>query len=77
MKINYLQLAATIILGFTLIPKYGIVAAGIIASIAYLLSVIYQIVVFIKISKTKFIEFIPNKADYNYLKSEFETFRKK
>jgi len=74
---SLIGLAATIILGFTLIPRYGIVAAGIIASIAYLLSVIYQIVVFIKISKTTFIEFIPNKTDFNYLKSEFETFRKK
>ncbi len=69
---SIIGLLVTMSLGFTLIPKYGIIAAAIIASAAYLSSVIYQIIVFIKISNSKFKEFIPQKNDFIYIKSEFQ-----
>lgn len=71
MKINYLQLAATLILDFTLIPTYSFLTAGVTTSIVYLLGVICQTIVFIKILKTKVIDL----AAYYNIKSEFKIFR--
>ncbi len=69
---SIIGLVVTLTLGFIFIPKFGIIAAAIIASTAYFSSVIYQIIVFIKTSNSKIKEFIPHKDDFIYLRSELK-----
>ncbi len=67
---SVIGLVVTASLGFTLIPRFGIIAAGLVASAAYFSSVVYQVIVFAKISNSKIKEFIPNKFDIQYFKTE-------
>lgn len=63
----------TFILGFTLIPRYGIIGAGITASVSYLSSTIYQLIIFVKITKVKAKDFLIKKSDYYLFKREMKT----
>ncbi len=60
----------TIFLSFMLIPKYGFVGAGITTSLAYTTALIYQVIIFTKITQTKLTAFIPQKQDFDFLKHE-------
>ncbi|MBW6492173.1 MAG: polysaccharide biosynthesis C-terminal domain-containing protein [Lentimicrobium sp.] len=57
-------LAFTLILGFTLIPILGITGAGITSSAAYTASMMYQYIVFKKLTSTPFSRFIPTFDDF-------------
>ncbi|MFH1121541.1 MAG: polysaccharide biosynthesis C-terminal domain-containing protein [Bacteroidota bacterium] len=54
----------TLILGFTLIPYLGIIGAGITASAAYTAGMLYQLIVFIKISGAKWRSVWPFGKDF-------------
>jgi len=64
----------TLTFGLMLIPKIGIAGAGITASISYTASVIYQLLVFMKINKVVISDFYFKKADIMNIKSEIERF---
>lgn len=59
-------LVFTLVLGFTLIPRYGLIGAGITSSISYLSGTIYQLIVFMKITGVKWRGFIPDKTDVHF-----------
>jgi O-antigen/teichoic acid export membrane protein len=58
----------TLIFGFTLIPVYGIIGAGITATISYFSSLVYQIIVFKRLTRTTLQVFLISRADYNLMK---------
>jgi O-antigen/teichoic acid export membrane protein len=62
---------ATLLFGILLIPEYGIMGAGITASISYSLSTIYQYALFCKMTPSRFGEFLPKKNDWAVIKDEF------
>jgi O-antigen/teichoic acid export membrane protein len=68
-----LGLLFTIILGFALIPSFGIIGAGLTASLSYMSSMIYQAIMFKRITGTKWSKYLPVKNDFNRLKYEFES----
>jgi O-antigen/teichoic acid export membrane protein len=60
----------TVVLGFTLIPKMGLIGAGITASISYTASVVYQWFVFIRMTDTPLKRFLLTKEDFLLIKRE-------
>ncbi|HOI88156.1 MAG TPA: polysaccharide biosynthesis C-terminal domain-containing protein, partial [Lentimicrobium sp.] len=62
-------LAFTVVLGFSLIPAYGLTGAGITASAAYLAGTIYQMVAFSRLTNTRLREYIPGRRDAGRIKS--------
>lgn len=67
----------TLVVGFTLIPKYGINGAAITASFSYLVSLIFQMIVFTHITKTKIRDYIPKKDDMQFFVNEVRRIVKK
>ena len=67
----------TVALGFTLIPAMGIVGAGITSSLAYSASMLYQFIVFKKMSSTPLAHFIPGKEDAVKIKELWKELRQK
>ena len=65
-------LVATLIIGFSIIPVYGLVAAGITASATYVMVGIYLFTRFLKISGSKPKEFLFKKSDWNFLIKEMQ-----
>jgi len=63
-------LVLTLIFGFTLIPEFGILGAGITASISYFASASYQLIVFMKITKTLAGNFLLSGDDISFIKNE-------
>ncbi len=57
----------TIGAGLLLVPQYGLVGAALCASLAYGASALYQTVVFMRITNTRFTELWPNRADVQRL----------
>ncbi|MCF8233725.1 MAG: oligosaccharide flippase family protein [Bacteroidales bacterium] len=55
---------------FILIPWLGIIGAGLAASAAYLASMIYHLILFVKMSGAKGKEFLPGKDDWQVLRTE-------
>ncbi len=60
---SLIGLVFTLILGFTIIPLYGLAGAGLTSSISYLSGTIYQIVIFMTLTHVKWRGFIPDRAD--------------
>lgn len=60
-------LVFTLILGFTLIPSLGVTGAGITASVAYTAGMLYQLMVFMKISGAKWQSLISFRADFSMI----------
>ena len=60
---------ATLLLGFSLIPKYGLPGAAITASIAYCASTVYQISVFKRLTGARLRHFLPSAADVDRLRT--------
>ena len=56
-------LVFTFIAGFILIPRIGLYGAAITASISYFTMVVFQLILFLKLSKTKMSELLINKDD--------------
>jgi len=57
----------TLILGFLLIPKFGILGAGITTSTSYFISAIYLFIIFVKKTNVKIVDFVIRKSDFNYI----------
>lgn len=62
----------TVALGFMLIPKMGLAGAGITASVSYTASMLYQLIVFIRIAKVSPKEFLITNADIIFLRKELK-----
>jgi len=58
----------TIIFGFTLIPVYGITGAGLTATISYFSSLVYQIIVFKRLTGTTLSDLLINRSDFTLVK---------
>lgn len=65
-------LVATLAVGFSIIPLYGLVAAGITSSVTYLVIAAYLFNRFLKLSGAKKEEFYFRKRDYYFLKREIQ-----
>lgn len=64
---SFIGLGFTLILGFFLIPKLGIVGAGLTSSLSYLVCTIYQMIIFLRTTPTKLKELLPNKKDMYFI----------
>lgn len=64
-------LVVTIAVGLLIIPRWGLMGAGITASIAYIAGALYQLFVFLRISNARFKELWINREDLNLLRNEF------
>lgn len=58
-----LGLTSLVIAGYLIIPRYGLVAAGLATSFSYIVALVYQLFVFRKLSGLGWVAFIPNKTD--------------
>jgi O-antigen/teichoic acid export membrane protein len=63
-------LATLLVAGFLLIPAFGIVGAGVAASVAYSATVIYQLYVFSHRHNFHVYELIPTKKDFIFIRNE-------
>lgn len=66
-------LVFTVVLGFTLIPAWGLVGAGVTASISYLGSMIYQFIVFKHKTGVLYRSFVPTGKDFVKVKEEIKS----
>lgn len=66
-------LTFTVFLGFTLIPVWGLTGAGITASVSYMSSMVYQLIVFKHISGISYRSFIPTRNDFAKVKTEVKS----
>ena len=64
----------TVVLGFLLIPRFGIIGASITASISYTASMIYQFIIFSRMSHLGIKDFILTKGEIKLLVSETRNF---
>jgi len=60
----------TIILGLLFIPRFGIIGAGIVASISYTMAALYQLAVFFRYSKLKATDFLLKKEELLMVRNE-------
>jgi O-antigen/teichoic acid export membrane protein len=58
-----LGLVLTVVLGFVLIPKYGLLGAAGTATAAYVANGLYQATVFARITATHWVQWLPRAAD--------------
>ncbi len=70
-------LVFTLIFAFILIPEYGIIGAGITATLAYSASAVYQLIIFVRITKLKLPEFLITKKDIKFFIDEVKKVRAK
>ena len=70
-------LVFTLIFVFILIPEYGIIGAGITATLAYSASAFYQLIVFVRITKIKLPELLLTKNDIKFFIDEVKKVRAK
>jgi O-antigen/teichoic acid export membrane protein len=70
-------LVFTIVLGLLLIPRMGVIGAGIAASASYSAATVYQVIVFIRTSGFRGRDFILTMSDIRRLKTELLNLRKK
>jgi len=62
----------TLTFGFILIPKIGIVGAGITASVSYMMTLLYQLIMFSRITKLTVRELFVTRADFVFLLTEIK-----
>jgi O-antigen/teichoic acid export membrane protein len=62
----------TLTFGFILIPKIGIVGAGITASVSYMMTLLYQLIMFSRITNLSVKELMVRKADFDFLLTEIK-----
>lgn len=67
----------TVILGFTLIPRFGLTGAGFTASFSYLAGMLYQFFIFKKNTHVRWMDFVPGKKDVLLINSEIKEMFKK
>ena len=61
-------LVFTLLLSFLLVPSYGITGAGISASVAYAVSTVFQLVVFVRVAGIKASDFLIHKDEFQALR---------
>lgn len=69
-------LVTLLLAGSILIPLYGIVGAAVSTSIAFTAMLIFSLSVFMRQTSTTFLELIPNRNDWEYLKLKYKDRRK-
>lgn len=69
---SIIGLMFTIVLGFTLIPWLGLYGAGITASISYLSSMIYQLLIFKNRTRVQWKDFFPSIDDFRQIRKELK-----
>ena len=62
----------TLSTGLILIPHYGIKGAAFTATLSYSFSLIFQMIVFRIITKTKLSEYIPDRSDFIFFRNELK-----
>ncbi len=62
----------TLVLGLILIPRFGLIGAGITASVSYFVSAVYAFIVFMKFTNTGLREFLITKNDYYFIIKEIK-----
>ncbi|MCX6272056.1 MAG: polysaccharide biosynthesis C-terminal domain-containing protein [Bacteroidetes bacterium] len=67
-------LVFTLALGFWLIPVFGLMGAGITASVSYLSALVFQVIMFIRIARPSLKEFNFSKEDYTMIRDEIMNF---
>ncbi len=65
-------LVFTLVLGLIFIPLFGLEAAGLTASVAYLMNLIYLVAVFARKTKSGWKDFMLDTADIRYFRQEFK-----
>ena len=70
-------LVFTIVGGYVLIPKIGLIGAGISASISYTMATIYQVIVFARFARLKMKDLMVTKAEISMLRTEIKKVMKK
>lgn len=69
-------LVTLLLAGSILIPLYGIVGSAVSTSIAFTAMLIFSLSVFMRQTSTTFLELIPNRNDWEYLKLKYKDRRK-
>lgn len=69
---SIIGLVFTLVLGLLLIPEYGLIGAGITASVAYFFTAFYQFIIFIIYSKIRLKEFMIRIQDFKFLIREIK-----
>ena len=64
----------TVVAGIIIIPRYGILGAGITATFSYLAITIYQLAIFCRQTSTGLSEFLPNRDDLALIREEIRKF---
>lgn len=64
-------LITLLIVGYLLIPTSGAAGAAISCSIAYSVMLIFSIIIFIRLTHTRAVEFLPNRSDWDFFKKRF------
>ena len=67
----------TVALGFWLIPVYGLIGAGVTASVSYLASLVYQFVLFVRMARPDWKEFLLTRDDIHLVTNEIRLFLKR
>ena len=67
-----LGLIFTVTFGFLLIPRYGIIGAGVTASVSYSIAMLYQFVVFFRQQKGSLKELLISRSDISMIRSEMQ-----
>lgn len=62
----------TLILGFTLIPVYGLTGAGAVASVAYTAGMLYQVIIYLRISGARWKNLTIRISDFRTLKAQLK-----
>ena len=65
-------LVFTVLLGLVLIPKYGIMGAGISATVSYTFQTLYQFIIFSRMTKLKLRDFMLTGTEIRLLISELK-----
>jgi O-antigen/teichoic acid export membrane protein len=62
-------LVCTLVFGYWLIPAYGLTGAAITASVAYSANAFYQMVVFLRVTRSALRDLLPRPSDLGLLRS--------
>lgn len=64
---SFTGLIILIIIGYLLIPAYGVIGSAITSSIAFLSMLIFSTTLFSRHTSTRFREFLPNRQDFKFI----------
>jgi O-antigen/teichoic acid export membrane protein len=67
-----LGLVLTVTMGFLLIPRFGLIGAGLTTTLSYMVATLYQFIVFLVIAKRSFSDFLLTKSELMLLKDELK-----